>query len=97
MNYTTLKNARISAAKHGLKGKIGKFNIIDVANQMLDISYQGLKRRNFLDKNGISETQFLDPLFNLVERKETAAEEIIRKYNLQWNKKIEKIFDKEIF
>tara|TARA_B100000965_G_C19552244_1_gene740564 strand:- start:259 stop:1617 length:1359 start_codon:yes stop_codon:yes gene_type:complete len=97
MNYKTLENARISAATDGLKGKIGKFKIIDVANKMLEISYQGLKRRNFLDKKGISETQFLDPLFNIIERNETASEEIIRKYNFDWNKNINKIFDKEIF
>ena len=97
MNYKILENARISAAKYGLRGKIGKFKFIEVANKMLEISYQGLKRRNYLDKKGISETQFLDPLFNIIERNETAADEMIKKFNLEWNRNINKVFEKEIF
>ena len=59
---------------------------------MLDISYQGLKRRNFLDKKGISETQFLDPLLNMLENQETSADELLRKFNGVWEKDISKIF-----
>ena len=55
-----------------------------------------LERRNYLDKKGISETQFLDPLFNIVEG-ETAAEQMLNKFENQWDKNIDKIFENEIF
>ena len=41
-----------------------------------NISYEGLKRRNFKDRNGVSETQFLDPLLNMLENQETSADEL---------------------
>ena len=64
---------------------------------MLEISYDGLKSRNFLDNKGISETQFLDPLFNIVETNETSADSLIKDYNLDWNQKIDCIFEKKNF
>ena len=64
---------------------------------MLDISYQGLKRRSFLDKKGISETQFLDPLFNIIERRKTPAEEMIASFDKKWAGNIDNIFDSNYF
>ncbi len=96
MQKELLEEARISSAKFGLNGKIGKIQIKELAKQVLDISFQGLERRNYLDKKGISETQFLDPLFNIVEG-ETAAEQMLNKFENQWDKNIDKIFENEIF
>ena len=96
MQKELLEEARISSAKFGLNGKIGKIQIKELAKQVLEISFQGLERRNYLDKKGISETQFLDPLFNIVEG-ETAAEQMLNKFENQWDKNIDKIFENEIF
>ncbi len=96
MQKELLEEARISSAKFGLNGKIGKIQIKELAKQVLEISFQGLERRNNLDKKGISETQFLDPLFNIVEG-ETAAEQMLNKFENQWDKNIDKIFENEIF
>ncbi len=97
MKKEVLEKARISAAKFGLNGKMGKYRIKELAKQMLEISFEGLKRRNNLDKKGISETQFLDPLFNILESEETAAEQMIFKFENKWDKDINKIFKNEIF
>ena len=92
MNISLLEDARLSAAKFGLNGKIGKYKIFDVAKNLLEISYDGLKRRNYRDKKGISEAQYLDPLFNIIQLKKTAAQELIEKFNNHWNNDINFIF-----
>ena len=46
----------------------------------LRISSSGLSRRiNVLDKKGIDERQFLDPLFHILQNKETGAEKLLKK------------------
>ena len=92
MDVNLLNEARMSAAKLGLNGMIGNSKIIDIANDLLKISFKGLQRRNFRDKKGITETQYLDPLLNMVQNGETAADVLIKKYKGVWNKDINKIF-----
>ena len=92
MNVSLLEESRISVAKFGLNGIIGSSKIINVAKDLLNISYEGLKRRNFKDRNGVSETQFLDPLLNMLENQETSADELLKKFNSVWEKDISKIF-----
>ena len=92
MDVSLLEESRISAAKFGLNGIIGDSKIIDVAQDLLNISFEGLERRNFKDKNGISETQFLDPLLNILENGKTPADDLLEKFNGVWEKDIYKIF-----
>ena len=92
MNVSLLEKSRISAAKFGLNGIIGESKIIDVARELLNISFEGLQRRNFKDRKGLSETQFLDPLLNIIENRETAADDLLKKFNGVWKKDINKIF-----
>lgn len=93
MDTSLLRDARLSAAKSGFHGKIGKYFIYDIAKKLLDISYEGLKRRNFIDEKGISETQYLDPLLNMIQSKKTGAQELIEKYNNSWQHNIHNIFN----
>ena len=65
MNVSLLEESWFSASKFGLYAIIGASKIINIAKDLLNISYEGLKRRNFKDRNGLSETQFLDPLLNI--------------------------------
>ena len=97
MQVNILEKARFSAAKEGLNGFIGKVQIKEIAKEILNISYQGLKRRNNLDEKGISETQYLDPLLNIIDNDKTSAEELLERYNNVWSGNINKIFEKEVF
>jgi len=92
MDVGMLEEGRISAAKLGLGGKIGENSIEYLATEMLKISSSGLSRRNKLDKKGIDERQFLDPLFHILQNKETGAEKLLKKYNGTWSKDINRIF-----
>ena len=97
MNTSILEEGRISAAKHGLNGKLGSKNIIDIAEEMLRISSLGLERRKMLDHRGIDERQFLDPLFNIIRNKKTNSEVLLEKFNGIWKKNIDKVFIENSF
>ena len=97
MEAKLLENARVSAAKFALNGYIGGSLISEIASEMLNISSAGLQRRNKVDARRIDERQFLDPLFYILENKETGAEKLLHKYNNSWNKDIDRIFKENSF
>ncbi len=88
MKYSILEDSRVAAAKYGLNGRIGNAVIKEVARDMLNISYNGLKRRGFFDEKGISETQYLDPLFQIIENNKTPAEELLDKFYNKWKQDV---------
>jgi glutamate--cysteine ligase len=64
----------------------------ELAQRMLDISAEGLKRRAALDGMGMTEEGFLVPLRELVSRGYTRAEELLQKYRTDWGKDLNQIF-----
>jgi glutamate--cysteine ligase len=64
----------------------------DLANRMLEISAEGLKRRAAHDSMGMTEEGFLMPLRELVNRGYTRAEELLQLYRTDWGKDLNKIF-----
>ena len=67
-------------------------NILELARRMLAISTHGLKAR--AAALGIkSETGFLEPLQELVDRGQTRAEELLDLYRGKWNGNLEKLFE----
>jgi glutamate--cysteine ligase len=63
-----------------------------LAQQMLEISSEGLKRRAALDSAGMSEDGFLNPLRELVARGYTRAEELLRQYHGPWQRDLSRLF-----
>ena len=64
----------------------------DLARQMLDISVEGLRRRAEHDAIGMTEEGFLQPLRDVVERGYTRAEELLRRYEGEWNRDLARLF-----
>jgi glutamate--cysteine ligase len=64
----------------------------DLAREMLAISAEGLKRRAAIDSAGSTEDGFLTPLRELVERGYTRAEELLRRYESEWNRDLAPLF-----
>ena len=80
--------ASVSCSKYGLKGKFGKFKVQDLARELIEISYEGLKNRKELDSSGQDESGFLSPLKTMVENGNTLADELLLKYNNNWSKSV---------
>ena len=65
---------RIDAAKDGFSAMIAGRSVRDIADDLLKISREGLKRRGQPGSTYADETHFLDPLQELVDRNQTTAE-----------------------
>ena len=68
-------------------------NVHDLARRMLEIATQGLRERGLLDAAGGGEDGFLQPLWELVDRHETRAEELLRHYRADWQGDLCKLFE----
>ena len=64
----------------------------DLAQRMLDISGDGLRRRASNDAAGMSEDGFLNPLRELVNRGYTRAEEMLKNYYGPWGRDLTPLF-----
>jgi glutamate--cysteine ligase len=64
----------------------------DLARDMLAIAQGGLRARAKEDATGSTEEGFLQPLTDLVERGYTRAEELLRKFQGEWNGDLARLF-----
>ncbi|MGB0410058.1 MAG: glutamate--cysteine ligase [Pikeienuella sp.] len=79
---------RIDASVKGLKAEIGGRSVRDIARDCLAIAHDGLARRARTGANGLlpDETHFLNALHEIVDTGETPAEELLRRYDTEWNR-----------
>ena len=61
----------------------------ELALWMLELSRQGLERRNFRNSEKVDESQYLVPLQMVAESGRTFAEELIRKFSEEWQEDID--------
>jgi glutamate--cysteine ligase len=67
-------------------------NVLELARRMLEIATQGLRSR--ATSLGIkSETGFLEPVQELVDRGQTRAEELLALYRGEWKGDLSRLFD----
>ena len=83
---------RSEVPKLALKTPFRKGTVGDIALDVLDISSEGLKRRNRVDGGGMNESSFLNPLFKIAESGLTPAEELLEAYQHRWNGSVDPVF-----
>jgi glutamate--cysteine ligase len=76
----------------GLKTPFRNTTVRDLAARTLDIAASGLKARAELDGMGASEDGFLTTLRQIVDRGETRADELLRKFHGAWGGDVTKVF-----
>ena len=79
---------RIDASVKGLKAEIGGRSVRDLARECLAIAHDGLAKRARTGANGLlpDETHFLNALHEIVETGETPAEELLRRFDADWDR-----------
>jgi glutamate--cysteine ligase len=83
---------RADAAKLGLKAQIRGRSMRDIAREMLNLSRVGLTQRMQLNFLNHDETQFLDPLDEIVVRGETPTEELLKLFHGEWKGSVDPVF-----
>ena len=64
----------------------------DIARDVLALARDGLARRARLNADGSDETIFLSSLEEVMARRETLAEQLLREYETEWNGDIDEVF-----
>ena len=68
-------------------------DVRSLARETLALARAGLARRKNFDPYGADETRYLAPLEEMVERGETAAEELLRKYHGPWAGAVDRVYE----
>jgi glutamate--cysteine ligase len=85
---------RIDASVKGLKAEIGGRSMHDLAREVVAVSESGLKARAMQGAGGMlpDETHFLNALKETLETGETPADELLRKFDTEWNGDLSRIY-----
>jgi glutamate--cysteine ligase len=83
---------RDGVPKHALKLPFRDGSVRDLALRALEIAGQGLKRRAKLNRNGVDEAMFLQPLIEFAEANQTPAERKLELFRTEWNGNVDPVF-----
>jgi glutamate--cysteine ligase len=83
---------RDGVPKHALKLPFRGGTVRDLAREAVKIAHAGLRRRGALNATGVDESGFLDPLIEIIEADQTAAERKLALYHGAWQGDIDRVF-----
>lgn len=79
--------------KQGFGAQLRGISLQFLAQKTLELAREGLRRRNRLDPKGRDESHFLDPLDALAARGKTQADDLVARYNTEWNQSVSPVFE----
>ncbi len=90
----TREALRVAASVDALEAQVGKINMRALAENVLDISRAGLRRRAKPGFGGMvpDERHFLNTLEDSVEDGKTPADELLERYHGDWNGDLSRIY-----
>ena len=90
----TREALRVAASVDGLAANVDTISMRKLSEQVVDIAEAGLKARAREGVGGMlpDETHFLNALRETLETGETPADELLRRYNSDWNGDVTKVF-----
>ena len=83
---------RDSVPRLGLDATIRNRSVLEIARELLQIAHEGLAARARLNADGEDETGYLAPLYGLLDKGETQADELIALFESDWHGKVEPVF-----
>lgn len=79
--------------RHALKARIRRFSLLDLARELFEIAWEGLKRQRVLNENGEDETIYLRPLRDLLSQGKCPADILVEKWQGELEGDIKKLID----
>ncbi|MFT4256491.1 MAG: glutamate--cysteine ligase [Pseudoxanthomonas sp.] len=83
---------RDGVPRHALKLPFRGVSVRELAIEALKISAAGLRRRARLNANGSDESRFIEPLIEIADANQTAAERKLALFAGEWNGDIDRVF-----
>lgn len=81
------------AHRHGLAARFRRYALADLAKELIDIAWEGLKRQRNLNKSGEDETIFLKPLRALAEQGQCPADLILSKWQGEFQHDVRRLIE----
>lgn len=72
------------ASRLALQGRLGGYALGDLAHEICQIAFEGLRRQGATDEGGRDERIYLEPLLDLVAARRTPADETIERWEGRW-------------
>ncbi|KQT54856.1 glutamate--cysteine ligase [Aureimonas sp. Leaf454] len=91
-SFEEVSALRAAVPRSGLATPFRGGTVLDIAKASLAIARRGLVARARLNEDGFDESVFLGPLEDIVGRGTTAAEELVRRYEGEWEHSMERVF-----
>lgn len=82
-----------SSHRHALQARLRRVSLLDLARELCQIAWEGLKRHRVLDSSGEDETIYLKPLRDLLDRGKCPADILIEKWEGELDHDIKKLID----
>ncbi|MEH6720237.1 MAG: glutamate--cysteine ligase [Aurantimonas endophytica] len=83
---------RSQVPRSGFRTPFRDGSVLDLARETVRLARQGLVARNRRNEEGNDESHFLAPLEEVVARGTTSGEELVRLYEEQWDRSMERVF-----
>ena len=83
---------RQAMPKLGFKTPFRNTNVGALARRMMEIATTGLHERAAMDSSGSTEEGFIQPLWEIVDRGQTRAEELLHRYSTEWKGDLAPLF-----
>lgn len=94
LSWVELHNLYFAVPREGLKARSKGIRLLDIAKNLLKISYSGLKEQRQFNQDGEDESVHLEPIIELVIEDEMCpAEIIIKNWNGSWHRSIDKLIE----
>lgn len=79
--------------RHGLAARIRRFSFLDLAKELLQIAWEGLRRQGAVNANGEDETIYLKPLEDLLSLGKCPADLLVEKWEGELQRDIKKLIE----
>lgn len=79
--------------RDALAARIRRFSLLDLARELFEIAWEGLKRQRALNGNGDDETIYLKPLGDLLSQGKCPADILVEKWQGELEQDIRKLID----
>ncbi|MGH7844749.1 MAG: glutamate--cysteine ligase [Candidatus Binatia bacterium] len=85
--------AYLDSHKNALATRVRRFSLRDLATELLQIAWEGLRRQHVLNQNGEDETIYLKPLRDLVLQGKCPADLIVEKWEGELAQNVHKLIE----
>lgn len=94
LSWAELRNLYFTVPREGLRAELKGVRLLDLAKEIIKISYSGLKEQQQFNQDGKDESIYLEPIMELIIEDEMCpAEIIIKNWNSSWHRSINKLIE----